>query len=629
MLKSLNKHNLILIGVLIANFAFAQSRYSNDLYYLTSKYENAFNLSNPYQIAYPDTSVKNIHNYASRNFLGNIGLPQPDYIMRPVSEPLGFNLYKLPYAMNMFTEKKVEYYRTKGPFASLTGIAGSKNDQMFKLLFSHTIKKKLNITLKFDRYGCTGYYLKQQTFTNNFFMSTNYSNKSNRYGFFGYLLIDKMKHQENGGIKYDTMFTDYPLINKQLLPVNLNYAKRDTRLVTTSFNPWVKLNKSNDSTGYSHYIDYKFKYKGNYYWYTDGGGKPEGNYADWYLDSTKTNDSTHLSQFTNQINYTFKINKPGIGLNAGYSKEHSILHQHNDTVFTNDIAYASLFINKFLLNKDSSRILANKRIYSNFSYSNILRGPNKTDYKLEWTTKLDFGLNEKGLATKRTNSVYLNFLLEQRHPDFIYNYWHINNYQWENSFKPVKYWQGNMGVRNYVSGLSFNVLWHNYFNYLYFDSVANPKQLKTIISNWQYNINFDKVLFKHLGIRANVFYQTTNNKKIIKMPGLTGMGALYYTGNLFKNALQLQVGVQGEYYQAFQANAYNPALNQFYIQTKDTVGNYPFVDVFLCARIKPVQFFVKVENVLYGLMGSNYSMVPGYIQPDRSFRFGITWLFFD
>ncbi len=84
-----------------------------------------------------------------------------------------------------------------------------------------------------------------------------------------------------------------------------------------------------------------------------------------------------------------------------------------------------------------------------------------------------------------------------------------------------------------------------------------------------------------------------------------------------------------EYYNIFKDFTYIPATNEFYVQNKYTVGQYPFVDVFLNARIRPVQFFIKIENVLYGLVGGNYNFVHGYYQPDRSFRFGLTWMFFD
>ncbi len=629
MVNSFKKNIYFLLCAFSTIISLSQSKYSSDLNYLKSKPESVSNLINDYRIAYPDTSVKNLHNYVGRNFMGNIGMPQPDYILSYKSSPLGFNLYKLPYTNDIFSQQQVEYFRTKGPYASLTGISGSKNDQMFRLLFSHTIKKKLNITLKFNRFGCQGFYAKQQTFTNNFYLSTNYTNTSKRFGFYGYLLINKVKHQENGGIKYDTLFTQEPLINKQLLSVNLSNAKRENRQMTASFNPWVKLNKGPDSVGVSHYVDYKFNYSGSYYQYLDYGAPYDGYYNTFYLDTTKTNDSTHLRQFFNQINYTLKLNEKGLGFSLGYSHDYSILHQHNDSVFSNQQAYATLFFRKLILKDDSSHLNSNKSISSNLFASTIVDGPNKNDLKIEWKSRLEFGLSGKGLTTNKSNTIYLNILSEQRHPDLIYNYWHANNFSWDNNFKPVNFWQAQIGAKNYRSGLSFNILWHNYFNYLYFDANAKPQQLKTIISNWQYNVNFDKVVFKHLGLRANMMYQTTNNKTIIKMPALAASGSIYYTGNLFKNALQLQIGAQADWYQAFEANAYMPATNTFYIQDKKTVGNYPFVDVFLNARIKPVQFFVKVENVMQGLTGSNYYFVPGYIQPDRSFRFGITWLFFD
>jgi len=218
----------------------------------------------------------------------------------------------------------------------------------------------------------------------------------------------------------------------------------------------------------------------------------------------------------------------------------------------------------------------------------------------------------------------------KRHPDFIYNYWYSNHFSWNNKFKPTNLFQTKLGLVNSASGLSANVLWQNVGNYLYFDSLtAEPKQSNVIISNWQYNLNFNYVFFKHLGLRLNLYYQSTNKSSLVRIAPGAATGSIYYTGNLFKNNLQLQLGVQGEYYQKFNAYSYMPATNQFYLQNRHSVGEYPFVDVYLNARIRPVQFFIKVENVLYGAMGSNYYFVPGYIQPDRAFRFGLTWLFFD
>lgn len=562
--------------------------------------------------------------------MGNLGLPSPSYLLSYKSKPLGFNLYDLPFGNDIIKKDQVEYYRTKGPYASLTGIAGSKQEQSFRMLFSHTLKNRMNITVRFNRFGSKGFYNKQQTFTNNFYTSQNYTTTNNRFGFFSYILFNKVKYQENGGIKYDTVFTEQPTIGKDLLAVNLSNSKRTVRETYVNFNPWLKLNKGNDSGNVSHYIDYKLSYTGNYYWYQDAGLPYDGFYNTIYLDTVKTSDSTHLRQFANRVNYTFKLNKVGLGAYVGYAHEYNVLHQFHDSIFSHQLAYGSVFYTKLMKSKDSTSINRNKFFSSRVTYSSVLAGPNNGDMKLEWNTELSFRLNAKGLATKKTTRIYLSVLSEKRHPDFIYNYWYANNFRWENSFKPTNTLQAKLGLINVASGVSANVLYQNIANYLFFDSLtATPKQTDLLVTNWQFNLNYNYVFFKHLGLRLNYYYQLTNRASIVRIPPMAITGSIYYTGNLFKNNLQLQFGIQGEYYNSFKAYAYMPATNQFYLQNHVSVGQYPFADVYLNARIRPVQFFVKVENVLYGLLGSNYSFVPGYIQPDRAIRFGLTWLFFD
>jgi len=620
----------LILAVLFSQAAFSQVRYSTDPDYLLSKTEFGNLLFKPFKSAYPDTSVRNLQNYTNRNYMGNLGLPNPAYMLNYRSKPLGFCVYDLPFGNDIIQRQQVEYFRTKGPYASLTGIAGSKQEQNFRMMFSNTFKNRMNFTLRFNRFGSLGYYLKQQTFTNNFYISQNWASKNNRFGFYSYFLFNKVKYQENGGIKYDTVFKDQPTINKDLLAVNISNAKRTVRETYAAINPWFKLNKGHpDSTKFSHYIDYKLSYTGNYYWYVDANSGSDGFYKAFYRDTTKTSDSTHLRQFINRANYTFKHNQLGLGAYAGYAYEYNRFLQINDSIFTNQLAYASVFFDKLIRKNDSLSINRNKFFSTRLTYSSVLAGANSGDMKIELNSEFSFRLNDKGQGTKKTNRIYFSVLSEKRHPDMIYNYWFSNHFRWTNSYKQTEMLQAKLGLIDYAAGLSANVLYQNINNYLYFDSTAMPKQTRDIVSNWQVNLNYNHVFFKHLGLRLNLYYQKTNKASIVRIPPGAVSGSIYYTGNLFKNNLQLQFGVQGEYYQAFKAYAYMPATNEFYVQNRYTVGEYPFVDVYLNARIRPVQFFIKVENVLYGIAGSNYYFVPGYIQPDRSFRFGLTWLFFD
>lgn len=623
------KTKLFLLSCLFASqIITSQVKYSTDKDYIRSKPATDNIFTGEYISCYPDTSIYEIHNYAERNFSGNLGLAQPNYFLKYRNEDLGFRFYELPYGNDIIKKNQIEYFKTKGPFASLSGFAGSKQEQTFRLLFSHTTKKNFNISVKFNRFGSLGYYLKQQSFVNNFYTSTNYTNTNKRFGFYSYLLFNKVKHQESWGIKYDTLIRDQPLIGKDLLSVKLNNAKRDNRTLDISFNPWFRLNKK-DSTLISHYIDYKINYTGNYYWFTDNNIAYEGAYAAFYLDTAKTNDSTHVRQISNALNYTIKHNSSGIGIRAGYKYEYSIFHQHFDSLLTNHVLNASLFWNKLFNKKDSLLKNRNKLIHSEINYSSIINGSNNGDTKLEWYSELRLGADNFGNITKRTSGIFLKIASEKRSPDLLFNHIYANSFRWSNHFKKTELFQMNAGFSHYRSGLSISVLWQDIGNNIYFDSTALPTQTNIKISSWAYQASFRKVFFKHLGVRLSACYQTTNKSSIYRIAPLQAKGSLFYIGNLFKNNLQLQVGTQAEYYQSFKSLAYMPAYNVYYLQNSHKAGNYPFVDVFINARIKPVQFFFKVENVLYGMAGTNYDFVKGYFQPDRAFRFGLTWLFFD
>ena len=159
--------------------------------------------------------------------------------------------------------------------------------------------------------------------------------------------------------------------------------------------------------------------------------------------------------------------------------------------------------------------------------------------------------------------------------------------------------------------------------------MAVPQQTPLTV---QYRVLWGKnyrLLFKNLGINLGFTYQSSSYQTIVAVPNNIATGALYFQGNLFKRALQLQIGFSGQYYSEFYGYGYMPATNLYYVQTDKTVGNYPFIDFFLSARIKPVRFFVKIDHVTQGFLGTNYSLTPGYLQNDRAFKFGLNWLFFD
>jgi hypothetical protein len=399
------------------------------------------------------------------------------------------------------------------------------------------------------------------------------------------------------------------------LALNLSAAKREVRYTSFNFNPWFRLNKKEDSsTVFSHFLNYEFEYKGNYSKYTDNGISTDNYYQVLYLDTIKTNDSSHWRSFSNEINYVLNINPIHSKFQLGIKNEYNQVHQYADSIIQNNSVQAGFYVNQ--------------NDYSGFLKANyILTGGNANDYLVEinnsFTKKRK--INNKSISYK----TYVNFSMEKRHADYIYNKWFSNNYEWRNNFVPTEKMQSTIGISSMDNHFGFGIVSQQIKNQLYFSETITPAQTSTTIQNLSAFIYKDFLLFKHLGFNVKYNYQSSSYQAITCLPTHILNSGLYYQGNLFKNALQLQVGFNGTYFSEFNGMAYSPALNMYYVQTQKTVGNYPYVDFFLTARIKPVRFFVKIDHVTQGLFGSNYSLTPNYIQNDRAFKFGINWLFFD
>ncbi|MDO9000796.1 MAG: putative porin [Bacteroidota bacterium] len=599
----------------------SQSFYSTDSKYLSSKTEKN-NLLSKYRYTYPDTSINNLHNYFPRNFLGNVGLPSPTYLLTYGTNNIGFNFYTPPTQNDIYTESQVEYYRSKGPYANLIGVAGSKKFQAFKMLFTHTYKEKVNVTLKFSRYTSQGFYLKQQTYTNNFYLSSNATSKNNRLGYYFYILTNGNKNKENGGILQDSLTDKTLLENKELLAVRLNGANRENKEIKVMFNPFIKLNKGQDSTTkLNHFIQSKSTFASNIYKYNDDNIAIDKYYTIMYLDTAKTRDSSHVLKILNEINYSAITTNSNFAISVGYKNEINHVWQKADSLFFNHIATADIAYRKSIRGTDSLNTNG-KEIESFFNFQYVFGGANIGNYKVESRTILNLNKSKNRL-------IYFNLLAENRSADYIYNYWISNHFSWfNNGYHSQQQTQAVLGF--YLNkNITTSVFVQNINNYLFFDNVALPRQYSKPITNVGVRLTYTKVFLKHIGLSLNYIFQNTTNTTYIRMPRNQGIAKLFYTGNLFKNNLQLQIGSQLQAYQSFYSYGYMPATQTFYLQEGFKTETYPFVDVYINARIRPVSFFLKVENALYGFAGTKYALTQGYYQTDRAFRFGISWSFFD
>lgn len=594
----------------------AQVYYSTNPNYIKSKQEGN-NLLTAYKPNYPDTTLLNYHQVFPINFMGNMGMPSPNYFIRYGTEAIGFRFNEVPYHNDLMKDKDIVYNQTMGPYVAITGITGSKQLQNGNILYSQTYANRLSLTFNINRFISQGFYLQQQTFSNHLFLSTHYKALHQRWGFYAYLLNNGNKNQENGGIRNRVLNDSTVSINKQLLRVRLSNASRDNRQVKFMFNPWFKLNAGDTASAVNHFMQLKTTVSFNSLKYKDLGIKRDAYYNAFNYDSTRTNDSSNFRQLSNSLMYNFSRANQKINFSVGYKNEINRVWQKKDSAFMNHLV-ASDFLWRSFNTSDTS---VNKGFESISHIEYVLAGKNAGNYKLENNSTYYTNLLVR-------SKVYFNVLVEKRNADYIYNTWRSNHFIWNKQFAAQEQTQAEIGFV-WKQNLSIACLYQNIFKYLYFDELAMPAQLKQSIDNFAASINYTHVFFKHLGVSFGHIYQSTSKARYYRVPENITTAKLFYDAALFKNNLLLQLGSQVSVYQSFKALDYMPATQAFYLQNGSSTAALPFVDVYLNARIHPVSFFLKVENVLQGMVGNNYSFVPGYYQTDRAFRCGLTWLFFD
>lgn len=91
----------------------------------------------------------------------------------------------------------------------------------------------------------------------------------------------------------------------------------------------------------------------------------------------------------------------------------------------------------------------------------------------------------------------------------------------------------------------------------------------------------------------------------------------------------MNIGFDLWYNTPLNANSYNPLTSQFYIQNDQTTGNYPFLDIFLNAKIKTVRLYVRLRNVNQRFPDVPYYYTPHHPLQDRTVQFGLSWNFYN
>ena len=290
-----------------------------------------------------------------------------------------------------------------------------------------------------------------------------------------------------------------------------------------------------------------------------------------------------------------------------------------DTLY--DLQQKNTRLQSALLNFRFDSNSANKRLQYNLKAQYALWGYNLADFSLEGNAKLLFSDKIGGLKAAAK--------LQNITPDYLTNFYFSNHHQWQNDdFKKINSLQWS--VTYFLERFNLEVAYKNYTfnNYIIWNETANPEQLNNIANISQFvakhYFSWQKWQFNNL-----LLYQISTNDAI-RLPNFYSRHRFLYENSLFKNALVAQVGIDMSYNSNYFANAYAPAIGQFYVQNEQKLTFYPVVDVFLNVKIQKVHVFVKMEHLNQGILRQRgYYVSPNYAMPERLFRIGFKWAFYN
>jgi hypothetical protein len=136
---------------------------------------------------------------------------------------------------------------------------------------------------------------------------------------------------------------------------------------------------------------------------------------------------------------------------------------------------------------------------------------------------------------------------------------------------------------------------------------------------------------KHVNLTTQLLYTKIleNSDDAIQVPDMFVNSQLSYTSIWFKNNLDFQTGIDVHWMSSYHAPAYDPVIQQFYVQQSFEVPAFPTVDLFLNAKIRRARIVLKYNNLL--MLFSAYGNIPTPYYPGikNIIDFGFDWSFYD
>lgn len=546
-------------------------------------------------------------------------------------------------AFDLFLKEftKAEIIETPTPFTQLTYVMGSKKENVLRVQHAQRfLEEQINAGIDFKLINSIGYYARQKSDIKNLNSNFAYRTKDKRYSVLAIYYHNKVVVQENGGIVHDSLYEQNIQPNRQIIDVNMQTAENYVKLSGISIHQNFYIAKAEpdfsaipdtnvlnlDSYSVYHYkkpyfdpitplgrLTHAFNYSKELYQYSDQSGT-SGFYStlpDFPVDQSTTFDSITLRKIENVFSYN----------NSDYKDKIEKLQFLTYSVGLGIISsrYSQDTIVKTLTELSTParlQLVIKDWVFLKAEGFYAYRDDKTSSYKLNGNLKLQIKKNE----------IQFSFASISAQAPLIYQNFYSNYFQWDNDFVNQKFQLAHAQFSRELTKITLNTgIVHDY---LYFDENVKPQQYKAPLSFIKAAI-YKGLRFGDFGIDINVLYQNVSDTSIVRIPKILANTKLFYSNTIFNGALDLELGFNIRYFTKYYANSYMPALRNFYLQSEVELGNYPYVDFYVNAKIKRARLFFKYEQLNAAYMPENYFITPHYPNADAGFKFGVIWQLFN
>lgn len=669
------KHIITILSLFLTFASFAQTRTTDST--LVSFYPthlDSISLTSPHLL---DTSTFHVNdfdplsnNHTLYSTLSNVALAHHPMRFK-TNAPVGFDMQLPAFDRIIHTEKDLKSYLSLLPYSKVRYVMTSGDkEQHLNFQFGRQILQGLYLSFEYNNHYSPGIYTNNMADNNYCWVNLLYTTKDNRYRAVAYWFRNKLDVQENGGIRYDSVYTYQIESDNSVILTNLTNANNFIKVSGAGFHHYFNLlpqyKKSNpvpintiahdsialtqDSIAFTQdsiaidtiapipmadsitkrrftlgRIHHAFSYQRNQMFYNETSAALPFYAAYDTLFSAKTTDTTIVQRFHNSLSWNtlgyqnYSDNIPFF-LNAGIDYDFYNIKQYDyleedmitDRKHHQVILHGDVIVNLFGL----TTITGHAQL--------ITLGYQIGDFDLRGQWRQRFGKKDSNFGK---NSILLfNIDLKRQSPTWFETQYCSNHFRWENDFHAATYLTMDLRgqYKTFLAGIKNTTI----NDYIYFDTDAKPSQHDGIVSISEVYGSLSYTLWR-FQFEGFLCLNYVNNQEVLHLPSFQSRLKISYSQPIFKKAATVQPSLTVQYFTKYYANAYMPALRTFHLQNDVMIGNYPFIDLALAINVKQADIFVQYSNMFLLTGNHNSFIAPHYPMRDSKIFFGINWRLFN